>query len=70
MEIFIVTTRLIGSDGMATHYFAEPHFNIDEKDTITPDTMRSVCERVSDVLNDCFRAAKIEKGAVPTALGK
>ena len=62
MEIWIETTRVLGSDGMATHYFAEPHFTIDEKDTISPDTMRSVCERVSDVLNECFRAAKIEKG--------
>lgn len=62
MDIYIETTRVLGSDGMARHYFAEPHFTIDEKDTITADTMRVVCDRVRDTLNECFRAAETEKG--------
>lgn len=62
MEIYIETTRVIGADGRAVHYYATPHWTIDEQDSITADTMRIVCERVRDTLNECLRAAKIEKG--------
>ena len=62
MEIYIETIRAIGADGRAIDYYATPHWTIDEQDSISPDTMRIVCERVRDTLNECFRAAKIEKG--------
>ena len=65
MEIYIDTTRAMGSDGRAVHYYATPHWTIDEKDTIGPDTMRLICDRLQTTLNECFSKGVIMQGPAP-----
>lgn len=46
MDIYIDIHRAIGADGKAIMYAPEVHWKIDDQDTITPDNMRLIQEKI------------------------
>lgn len=51
MTIYIDIDRAIGWDGKAVAYYATPHWNIDEQDTIDPKDIDLMVKNVADIIN-------------------
>lgn len=61
MNIWIDMITAHGADGKVISYYPEVHWNIDEHDTISPNAMNEICERLHHELDMGLIAAKIEE---------
>lgn len=60
MNIWIDVTNMHGMDGKVIAYYPEVHWNIDEHDTISPNTMNEICDRLRHELEQGLKVARIE----------
>ena len=61
MNIWIDMMTAHDSYGKVAAYWPEVHWNIDEHDTVSPDAMNEICERVQSELEQGLRAVKIDR---------
>lgn len=60
MNIWVDTVQAHGSDGKVIAYYPEVHWSIDEHDTISPNAMNEICDRLRNELEQGLKAARIE----------
>lgn len=49
------------SRGKAVAYYPEVHWNLDDRDTISPDLMNDICSRLKEELEIGLKSARVEQ---------
>ena len=60
MNIWCDLITAHGCDGKVIAYYPEVHWNIDEHDTISPNAMNEICDRLRNELEQGLKVARIE----------
>ena len=61
MNIWIDTVQAHDGSGKVIAYYPEVHWNLDERDTISPNAMNEICDRLRNELEQGLKAARIER---------